>query len=358
MNRIMLLVPVIAILLLACSPGEDQPDVPMLDMEMETIHEIGSDTTAWFAFPRYLVADSLGRIVVGDNFTMDLKVFDSSGKFQKTIASQGPGPAEIEQLRGLGIDGNGNLLVYDAGSNLIKVFTIDGRLLDSHILPESVSSTVAFAQADNHHLLFYSLFNPGSENNYLMHRYDAGFDSLVSKGMAVQHFEELEETDEIAPFLANGIGSPLRLRNDRLLFAPVIYGGVISEFSLKEPAEEPLQKYPGVIHKKPYSFIGEVTNDVYVDAARYTPNGSVGVLIHNQSKGLFRLSSGEIIHFTNIEKADGSARVFGAELYDERMSIWRNPPSGIFIPPGRQKCITVEYCLERCGGPVLYHRPK
>lgn len=77
----------------------------------------------------YVVADSGGRIYVGDGLSQTIKVFDSSGTFVRSIGREGEGPGEFQGMTGLTVDGLGRLYVWDPWQRRISVFDTTGTLI-------------------------------------------------------------------------------------------------------------------------------------------------------------------------------------------------------------------------------------
>src|SRR5699024_9572784 len=71
--------------------------------------------------------------------------------------------------------------------------------------------------------------------------------------------------------------------------------------------ESPAQRFNG--KKLAYADVSETIRG----------GGHYQYLVHNQSKGLFQLKNGDIVHFTFIESEHPHKRVFGIELYDRNM---------------------------------------
>ncbi len=79
-----------------------------------------------------------GRIVIADEGTADLRIFDPMGRHLVTMGRKGEGPGEFEGLSGLFVGPGDTLLAYDSNVKRVSVFTPDGAFVRSF--------TVDFAQ--------------------------------------------------------------------------------------------------------------------------------------------------------------------------------------------------------------------
>ncbi len=73
-----------------------------------------------------------GRIYVLDRQAQDVRVFDSEGRYVRTIGRKGGGPGEFQGANGLAIDPTGALWVVDPRSRRYSVFDSTGRLVGTH----------------------------------------------------------------------------------------------------------------------------------------------------------------------------------------------------------------------------------
>lgn len=89
-----------------------------------------------FASATGIAVTSRGHIVVGDNVSSRLLVFDSQGKLLRAIGRRGSGPGEFIFIRWLGHCGPNRIVAYDPSSARLSVFDDSLTLI----------STMRFAQ--------------------------------------------------------------------------------------------------------------------------------------------------------------------------------------------------------------------
>jgi len=84
--------------------------------------------SAYLRQPTHIaVAD--GEVYVSDGLTFNVKVYDTQGKFLRTIGALGRGPGQFARPKGIAVDRNGYLYVVDTAFENVQVFDRDGQLL-------------------------------------------------------------------------------------------------------------------------------------------------------------------------------------------------------------------------------------
>jgi DNA-binding beta-propeller fold protein YncE len=86
----------------------------------------GEENCTW---PFGVAVDDNDHVYVSDDWTNQISVFDSSGKFLRKWGKTGSGDGELSQPAGLAVEKNGNLIVVDSGNNRLQVFTPEGRFV-------------------------------------------------------------------------------------------------------------------------------------------------------------------------------------------------------------------------------------
>jgi DNA-binding beta-propeller fold protein YncE len=79
--------------------------------------------------PTNLAVDSKGRIYVSDSGGFAVKIFDSEGKYIRTVGELGVTPGQFSLPKGIGVDREGRFYVVDAAAPVVQLFDADGRLL-------------------------------------------------------------------------------------------------------------------------------------------------------------------------------------------------------------------------------------
>lgn len=291
-----------------------------INAELETELVIGLDSTVYLTDPEFLVLDSNNNIIVADRRKSELFVFNEQGKILQTIGERGPGPAEFRDITGMTINARDEIIVLDRNSQILKKFSIAGEHLKSYVLPSPITTKAEFRHWNDKHLLFYIRPNLELSQNYILHLYSKKFDNVVAESIPAQGLDSISE--DLIPLFIHGIGSQL-ISGNSLFYVPPMYNGYIYEYALSEDGKmvEFIRKYEGYSHKKPITVVSanSEANSRYSDIRIFGPAGTINILLHNQTKGLFQLKGGKIVHFTYIENEKGTKRTFGIELYNEKM---------------------------------------
>lgn len=79
--------------------------------------------------PTDVDADEVGNIYVLDRKAVQIKVFDSQGKFIRAIGKSGQGPGEFQRPAYFQVTPQDNILVSDYASKKITIFNLDGQFI-------------------------------------------------------------------------------------------------------------------------------------------------------------------------------------------------------------------------------------
>ena len=79
--------------------------------------------------PANLALDNQGHLIVSDVGAFAVRVYDSDGKFVRTIGRQGVGAGSFARPKGVAADRQGLIYVVDAATQVVQIFDSEGRLL-------------------------------------------------------------------------------------------------------------------------------------------------------------------------------------------------------------------------------------
>lgn len=82
-----------------------------------------------FIFPTYLTVDPKGNVYVADTLNARIQVFDSEGRYVKTIGERGDAIGMFFRPKGIALDTFGNVYVVDSGWSNIQIFNQTGQVL-------------------------------------------------------------------------------------------------------------------------------------------------------------------------------------------------------------------------------------
>lgn len=292
-----------------------------IDVRVDTLLTLGESTSYFLIFPNYIVTDSEGRILVGDMGQNKVLVFSQDGEFLYPIGNKGRGPAEFTQMAGLGIDSDDIVTIFDRSAQLLKTFHSSGEFIKTIDLGEMIDSRIKFGRWRGYTLMNYKL--PKEDSDPLGQEYLHIYDQYerVGEGVSPRDFEDLDK--RFISVLNQFQGSNL-INEDIFYFAPFAYNGDIYKYQLSEDNTTVQVAYGGMVkgytHKLERTLRIVTTKEpALFDVMRSGGGTRDYFIVYNQSLGLFQLKDGRIVHFTDIESADGNQRTFGAELYDSGM---------------------------------------
>lgn len=310
-----------------CDKKKSKKDWKELNIELNSVFEIPDtsklDSEIFFFHPDFVVTDSKGNIVIADRSLNELIVFDKDGLFLRKIGGRGRGPSEFMNINGMSINNSDVIHVFDQSSQTIKRFNILGEFLKSTDLG-TASTDIEFEFWDDYTLLFYLKdFRSDIKQNFLLHSYSSEFNK-TGEFISYSSLEGLDENLLISYISLKG--NSHFVNDDELYFAPTLYNGFIYKYEIKKKQGSEINLHlkdqiPGMVKiiKPGERFNGD--NLDYADATVTMAGGKkFQYLFHNQSKGLFQLSNGLIVHFTFIQEKEPQKRVFGVEIYDPEMN--------------------------------------
>ncbi len=322
---------VLAVLLLstlACGrTPEEIPVPPSLTVHLETQLVLGEDPgtqAGLLGAPRGVRTDHAGRIYVADVLAMGVKLFDSEGRYLRTIGDRGRETGQFLGINAMHVDSSNELLVIDGTNQRITRFGEDDRVvasrsLDSDVLlwPREIKEL-----APRQYLLSYKLPDEkrreGRRN--LFHVFDESFSKpSVSFGNIKDYGDS---RDPVVNTLSQvNPGSFTLTADGAVLYAPFLYRGRIHRYEADRRGWSKTESFRGYV-QNPEPFVRVDPYQYDAKTLNFNSTSSKGKLaanFNNESRGLFVLERGDIVHFTFISIDD--RRVFGVELFDARGNL-------------------------------------
>lgn len=125
---------------IACAPSSDEragPAQQLFVVDSAPLVDIGDEAEgphALFSGPVIPVLLSDGRIVVADGGSSELRFFDETGAWIRSIGRKGAGPGEFMSLGWLNVGLSDTLRAYDWGQLRVSIFSADGTYQRSYML--------------------------------------------------------------------------------------------------------------------------------------------------------------------------------------------------------------------------------
>ncbi len=289
----------------------------------ETVMEIGSDESLGadyiFQYPKFICVDEDNNIYIAEALELSIKVFNKNGKYIKSIGRRGRGPGEFLDITLMSIIDK-KIIVFDNFAAKIVIFNTKGKLLrevkytyDKILWPRSIN------KLGKNLLLGYKL--PDAKG--IFHEFDLEFNE--NKNIFPEQIFEIydKELDHLFPEI---FSNSVLVNNNKILTCKIIYDGNIYELEKSAGKWLVKKKYKGFVEHK-YGF-SRISNNESEENSKgekkyelviHSEGKKFIVKIFNKSLGLFKLKSGNIIHFTTVKISNQLK--FGYELYNENMEF-------------------------------------
>ena len=273
--------------------------------------------------PRFVRLDPAGDLFVADVASLRIKVYGGDGVLRRAVGGRGREMGRFLTINSFHIDGAGRLIVADGRALRTTVFSSSGRVLYSRPLdPLQMLWPRQLLELGDGRLVFLCHMPAHTQSgdrrpdaDYLFHPYDAGLERKLTPFGPVADVGTPE--NEIASIVGQLTpGSFCILRSGAVLFAPSIYGGRLIRYRETEAGWREDTRLAGYVpDDEPLIELDEPARaDGTPGAIQIFGGGKKSVaVVRHQSRGLFELADGRIVHFSSFE-IDGR-RVFGVELW-------------------------------------------
>lgn len=116
----------------ASRKASEDHSVKVFDYEGKLIRKVGNgkgDCEGCFYFPTYVSVDSKGNVYVTSTLNARVDVFDTEGKYLRSIGERGTGFGQFDKPKGIAFDTFGNTYVADSGWSNVQIFNDKGEVL-------------------------------------------------------------------------------------------------------------------------------------------------------------------------------------------------------------------------------------
>ena len=302
-------------LVAACTSYESSTGsrvIQELDVQLREVLLLGADESAsaeyLFGRPRYAVTDAQGSIYVADQEFMNIRVYDDSGRYIRTLGERGQGPMEFQSFDGLAINQEQELIALDRTNRRVTRFSTEGQLLSTHPRQRWASAFIRPFR-DGYLSLSHQTSEPGDIDS-LFRVYGSGFDKPTVAFGSTDQFADPYNKIETSKL---GTGTFI-FTEGGLLYAPSLYEGKLYLFSEAGGQWALTSTLDGLVKKRAYTEVDKPAIYQNADFMIFYAGKEKGARVHNSSLGLFRLQDDRIVHFTKVEF--GRQRYFGVEVLD------------------------------------------
>lgn len=286
----------------------------------DTVLEIGSDEQA---DENYLLGrvtgiavDSSKRIIVADEMSMRITLYDAEGNYVKSLGDRGSGPGEFQAITSMTLNKDQHLVVMDGRLSRVTILTLDGQVIKTSpinrsemIWPRALSQ---HERTGDYYVVSKMPEHPArsrADVDHFIHVYDVNFGEKKGR---IASYEEIEtyKDDEFALVRLHTYPGSMSFSSDgELLFALGLYNGHIYKYANRAGSWTLAEQYRGFMapvdiyervdpestKKRGFALTKRVVGKEVVTVAGYT-----NIL----SAGLFSSSNGGIVHFVNVNEEE------------------------------------------------------
>lgn len=293
---------------------------PMVRLEeVMTIGRADAAPSAALKLPSAIATDSKGRIYIADRPVLTVKVYNEEGDYLQSIGGPGTDKGQFQQLTAMTVNQQDHLIVADMFARRITRFSSAGQVTATHPMPLSKMKWPRrlYQFSDGRYAVLFKQKKPEGAETHLIHVFDRDF---LHEQASFGRIEELWPVDSSKQAQSGWLSPSLRPgeawidNTGRLLYTPALCDGRIYRF------EESGNRWKAV-----NTLHGRAPSGPLLERKGDQVNG------HSESRGLFTLSDGRVVHFS-AQQVDG-AKIFGVEIFDTHgRYIGYNPVKSIDIP--------------------------
>lgn len=285
---------------------------------MKVLYSVGDDDNlgADYIFGQltYASVDYYGNIFVADKMDMQIRKFDANGKYLDRIGRRGRGPGEFSDISYLDIVDNDQLVVFDMLNARITFFDLNGKYLKENKIDFSLMLWPKAIEAFGKNYLVSTFIESEKE---VLKIFDSSFvKSIQSFGSELYPKNLIERAG--AGFFQPSV---LKLNDTTLIYSSPFYDGYLKKYGKREGKWGYLNFAKGLVHTtETYEEVSSKIDDRKKYSFRsYNKGEKITARLNNESRGLFMMKNGNIIHFTLIKNK--KRRIFGFELFNKELAL-------------------------------------
>jgi len=312
----------------SCGPATKiRPAPPEVSMRFDELAVLGGDLDGpaeeLLGRPAAVRTDRAGNVYVADRGSMTVRVFDTQGRFLRAFGGRGRGRGEFLEITCLEVTSDGELIVADGLGLRLTRFAASGEVVATYPIDEQAMLWPRRLRqiGPDRYLFLYKL--PAADGQgkrrpdapFLFHLYDGTFSTklatfgrftkiLRQRGVVPDHLTQIDP----GSMWPEGDGS--------VLYAPGLYRGELYRYANQGGTWKRTETLYGfVTQPEPFTVVDDPDRFERdeIGFTLHSRGGRYAGFFQNQSRGVFRMRDGRIVHFTLITEGEG--RTFGAELF-------------------------------------------
>lgn len=309
--------------LLVAGPTNDsyaQNESASFNAELVELFSLGDDESAPMEYVFGDIVgvrtDSLGNIYVADRETMNVRVFDRTGEYLRTIGSRGRGPGEFSHITSIHVDRKNRLIVADNMNSRFTWFAPDGDVIDTRMYDrDTITWPRQIGQIESG--TYVLLYREAGQTD-LLHLVPSAPrpDRLAGPTASFGPLSMLPSSED--PFARQSSGFyPGRMWTvglNTVVFAPGLYDGECFRFRRTASGWRIADTLSGWQPQR--AAFTAVDNPARHDGATtiHTGGKELSAVVNTKSVGIFVTDAGRTVHFLVARREEGG--VFGVQFFD------------------------------------------
>ncbi|MCJ7582078.1 MAG: 6-bladed beta-propeller [Candidatus Aminicenantes bacterium] len=279
------------------------------------IGELDGPEEFLFVYITDVAVNSKGDFYVADRQLNEVRKFNKDGEYLLTVGRFGQGPGEFQSVQIVCVNNHNELIVFDARSGRISVFSDKWELIKTtkKLLENSWISPTKIFDIENSYVIF------GQLNNSLKMFHEFSKDWKIEDSYIDYEFIDNREFEEQS--LGFNSGNCEFSNNGDMFYTKYYYDNQIFVYRNRELTKI-ISRESNI--RKPYEV--QVYSDVKkaMEINRANKEYDIGSFgrgiaflgkLYQTSLGIYKLADGHIVNFLRIRKSK-DIKEFGVELYD------------------------------------------
>ncbi len=271
--------------------------------------------------PVFVFSDTEGNLYVADRIAMNIRVYDSSGTYKRTVGRRGRGPGEFYDINAMLIDSQNNIIVADQLNSRITYLTSTGETISTYLIDhdEMLWPRQIREINDDLYIYLYTLPKNNDPDGKMLHL----FDREMNKVKSIILVERYPRSSFFRIFSELYPGHVWVIDDYTIVYIPPLFYGSWYKIKFDNLPDYTVTEY-SAYYSKPFM---EIYSEPLPDNVTTIHYGGevIAADVKRQSLGIFSLSDGTIVIFYLQYEEDTTLLI--TELYT---------PDGVLIGKGQK----------------------
>lgn len=241
-----------------------------------------------------VAVNSKGHMYVFTGQDSKFHVYDQDGNWLKSFGGTGAGPGEFDQVSTIYIDKKDRLIVTDRGNDRISIFDNQGALIATKSSAGINTIRSVRELPDGRYVV------TGQKDDYLIHIFDSGFDSIQSSFAMIEDFKNSKRESE-SQWIMGQSGYVHPWGESQIAFVPSNYQGKVYLYGENNLNEwQMIEKIDGYENFDPALTFhnDQPASGTPVHGILGSPDGMIFISYRTLSYGFYQNHDGALYHIS------------------------------------------------------------